>query len=127
MGIQILNKKTYTWRTGIAYFSVDRSSPLGNPFFMDNESQRDEVCDKYEVWFYKMLEENVNESFLAHLQEIYEAALQSKEVALLCWCAPKRCHAETIKQFIEAKVRESRQRRMDIIREVINKNKNKET
>lgn len=124
MSIQILNKKTYTWRTGIAYFQVDRSSPLGNPFFMANESQRDEVCDKYEEWFYKMLEENVNEYFLAHLQEIYEAAYAGKEVALLCWCAPKRCHAETIKHFIETKVREKREHRIAQMRECLQKKEN---
>ena len=29
---------------------VDRTSPLGNPFFMNGEDKRDEVCDKYEAW-----------------------------------------------------------------------------
>lgn len=123
--MQILNKKTYTWRTGVSYFQVDRSSPLGNPFFMTNESQRDEVCDKYEEWFYKMLEENVNQHFLEHLQEIFEAAMEGKEVALLCWCAPKRCHAETIKRFIETKVREKRENRTERIKECIRNNKEK--
>lgn len=30
---------------------VDRTSPLGNPFYMTNESQRHEVCLKYANWF----------------------------------------------------------------------------
>jgi Domain of unknown function (DUF4326) len=29
---------------------IDRRTKWGNPFIMQNESQRDEVCDKYELW-----------------------------------------------------------------------------
>lgn len=30
---------------------VNRKSILGNPFYMKDESKRDEVCDKYEEYF----------------------------------------------------------------------------
>lgn len=30
---------------------VDRKSVLGNPYKMENESQRDKVCDLYETYF----------------------------------------------------------------------------
>jgi hypothetical protein len=30
---------------------VDRTSILGNPFYMKDESQRSVVCDKYEEYF----------------------------------------------------------------------------
>ena len=30
---------------------VDRASVLGNPFYMQNESQRDTVCNQYEFYF----------------------------------------------------------------------------
>ena len=39
-------KPQYEWQV-----KVDRSSVLGNPFYMGNESQRDKVCDKYEAYF----------------------------------------------------------------------------
>ena len=27
--------------------------------------------------------------------------IKEHDICLACWCAPKRCHAETIKKFIE--------------------------
>lgn len=99
--IRIENKKTYTWRAGVKYFPVDRSSPVGNPFFMKNESQRDSVCDKYEEYFHNMVEERVNKPFMEYLDKIHQAYLNDEAIVLLCWCAPKRCHAETIKKYIE--------------------------
>ena len=40
------SKPEHEWQV-----KVDRSSVLGNPFYMANESQRDKVCDKYETYF----------------------------------------------------------------------------
>lgn len=79
---------------------VDRSSVLGNPFYMSNESMRDEVCDKYQQYFDKKVTEKTDDEFMNELRRIYKLAKHSK-VYLACWCAPKRCHAETIKAFIE--------------------------
>jgi hypothetical protein len=75
---------------------VDRSSPLGNPFRMRSEAERDIVCDKYEKYFNEALldnEPNICQS-LANLRNILE---RYGKIELFCWCAPKRCHAETIK------------------------------
>ena len=30
---------------------IGRGSPLGNPFVMKSEADRDRVCDQYAVWF----------------------------------------------------------------------------
>lgn len=79
---------------------VDRSSVLGNPFYMSNESMRDAVCDKYQWYFDKKVIENTDDAFMNELRRIYKLAKHNK-VYLACWCAPKRCHAETIKAFIE--------------------------
>lgn len=52
--IEICNIKT----TRLEYpydFYIDRRSPLGNPFHMQNESQRDFVCDRYEQYFNDMI------------------------------------------------------------------------
>jgi len=76
-----------------------RGSALGNPFPMRNESQRDEVCDKYEVWFYEQLKAK-SPQMLRQLRIIYKEARKG-DVNLGCFCAPKRCHCETIKRFIE--------------------------
>ena len=77
---------------------VDRSSVLGNPFFMADEKQRDRVCDQYVVWLEKNKQENWSViSELLRLQELYK---KHGKLRLFCWCAPKRCHAETIRENI---------------------------
>ena len=77
-----------------------RGSALGNPFPMYNESQRDEVCDKYEVYFNQKVKIEKNKPMLAQLQFIQEEAKKG-DVNLGCFCAPKRCHCDTIKKYIE--------------------------
>lgn len=39
------------------------------------------------------------------LDRIIELA-KNNDITLLCWCYPKRCHAETIKRYIESKLEE---------------------
>lgn len=102
--IEICNLRTekpqYPWDVKVCR----RSSLLGNPFIMLNESDRDKVCDDYIKWITEQLapggkDRKVIEELL-HLQKLYE---QHGKLRLFCWCAPKRCHAETIKSLIEGK------------------------
>ena len=98
--IRIVNLRTYRAIKGEVLIKVDRSSVLGNPFFMHNESERDLVCEQYEDYFNKQISKR-NADFINALRNIYKVA-QTHDVALGCWCYPKRCHAETIKKFIES-------------------------
>ena len=75
-------------------------SILGNPYFMKNEGLRDEVCKKYELYFYNQIAKN-NQAFLNELRNLYKIHRKYGKLRLFCWCAPKRCHAETIKAFLE--------------------------
>ena len=65
---------------------VDRQSIWGNPFIMRNDSdeERNRVCDAYEKW----LQER------PAMIDRAKRELRGKDLA--CWCAPKRCHAETL-------------------------------
>jgi hypothetical protein len=87
-------KPTQVWQV-----KVDRSSVLGNPFYMATENQRDEVCLKYETYFKKKLDSDVR--FREELRRLYRIHRDYGKLELFCWCAPKRCHAETIKKFLE--------------------------
>lgn len=73
---------------------IDRQSPLGNPFRMRNESERDLVCDKYTIYFNENLKDN---ECLLRLINLYK---QYGRLRLFCWCAPRRCHGETIRDYI---------------------------
>lgn len=78
---------------------VDRTSPLGNPFVMHEESERDQVCDQYEKYFNEQIKDK-NSAFVQELRRLYKILKKHNKLQLYCWCAPKRCHAETIKKFL---------------------------
>lgn len=107
----------------------DRTSVLGNPFEMIIESERDAVCDAYRqhlnnvvvkkqdtiasIWscsdqFNVLVSDKFDEhraardSMLAELKRLYYKA-HSVQTTLLGWCAPKRCHCETIRNFLQWK------------------------
>jgi len=80
---------------------VDRTSgsAIGNPFHMRNESERNLVCDRYRDWLHGKIDRN-DPRVLDELNRILDIVRQGKNVELLCWCAPKKCHAETIKAWL---------------------------
>jgi len=87
-------KVTHPWDV-----RVDRMTPLGNPFFMSNEQWRNFVCDKYERYFEEKIASDTSlQRAVEHLIEIYRTY---GKLSLFCWCAPNRCHAETLKRHIE--------------------------
>lgn len=70
---------------------VGRPSPFGNPFshLPDTTAQwhvptRDTAIDAFEAWVYTQPE----------LIERIRRELYGKD--LVCWCAPKRCHADVL-------------------------------
>ncbi len=77
-----------------------RGSALGNPFPMKNESERNLVCDKYEAYFREQIYVVKNSQMLAQCMHILDRAMKS-DVSLGCYCAPRRCHCDTIKTHIE--------------------------
>ena len=72
---------------------IDRGTPLGNPFYMYDESVRDAVCDKYASM-------PKSESWHDEIFRIRDLYIKHGKLRLFCWCAPKRCHGEYIKECI---------------------------
>jgi hypothetical protein len=72
------------------YVRCDRFSDFGNPFEMDKDGDRDEVCDNYE------------QHYLPFKPSIHKQLVKLKGKALGCWCAPLRCHCDTLKNLIDA-------------------------
>ena len=80
------------------------ASPLGNPFHLNdtnNDEKREMVCERYEGWFYEELFDSVIQAELYLLMGTYK---KYGKLNLFCWCAPKRCHAETIKTYLEKRL-----------------------
>lgn len=78
---------------------VDRSSILGNKFYMKNESERNKVCEEYEKYFNMQIRKNL--AFANEVKRLAYIHQKYGKLRLFCWCAPKRCHTETIKNYLE--------------------------
>lgn len=88
-------------RIGTGVQNVGRPTALGNPFFMKDESMRDEVCDQYEDWFQTKIDAQ-DPAVLGQLRKLWSIGKQSGVIKLGCYCAPRRCHADTIARFLQA-------------------------
>lgn len=63
---------------------VGRPSKFGNPFEIGKDGTRAEVIEKYERWIMTQPD----------LMEAARTELAGKN--LICWCAPKACHASIL-------------------------------
>ena len=77
---------------------VDRSTIFGNPIRMANETERNFSCDEYAKYF--LTESTNNPAFKAELDKLVELFAIHGKLNLFCWCAPNRCHGETIRAYI---------------------------
>ena len=79
---------------------VGRPSPLGNPFPLECEAERAQIIRDYEDW---LAEQLLDPRGAASIEIHRLAALaRTQDLCLVCWCAPKACHADIIKRTIEA-------------------------
>jgi hypothetical protein len=65
---------------------IDRSTRYGNPFVLDEDGDRDEVCDAYE------------RHYMPHKPSITDR-IESGELSgkvLVCHCYPRRCHGDCL-------------------------------
>ena len=67
---------------------IDRTTKWGNPFRIGRDGGRDEVCDKHAEWI------QTQPQLLAALGEL-------KGQRLGCWCAPLRCHGDTLAKLAD--------------------------
>ena len=78
---------------------------LGNPFWLNDESKREEVCGKFKIYLKKEFERG-NSKIHKRVHELVTIA-KEKDLELACFCqspsdvVKKRCHAESIKELIE--------------------------
>lgn len=70
------------------YKQIDRYSEFGNPFFLDSDGNRDQVCDGYIEYF-------------KHKRSLHNKISDLKGKVLGCHCAPLRCHGDYLKQLAD--------------------------
>lgn len=110
MPITVVNKyKTDIPKNDERYVYIGRGSALGNPFtHLDNQGKAEYKVESREIAvesYRKYLEEKIKSKDKAvcnELNRIYKLAM-NKEIYLVCYCAPKPCHGDVIKEIIEEK------------------------
>ena len=71
---------------------IGRPSIFGNPFEIGKDGDRDEVCDKYEIYVRDRIKKD----------RIFRNQIKNlKGKTLGCWCSPKRCHGEILIRLSE--------------------------
>lgn len=87
-------------------------SILSNPYKMAKEWQRPLVCNRYEVYFNAMINENIEwllennfdiskvKKFKNELNKLNMILKKYGQLCLWCHCHPLRCHGETIKNYL---------------------------
>lgn len=81
---KLYNKKLDKGKIPSEAVYIGRPSPWGNPWLMLNEKYRNAVCELYEEYLQE------------HPELIQQIKKQLKGKDLVCFCAPKRCHGDTI-------------------------------
>lgn len=79
---------------------VMRPSVLGNPFPMTRIQSREVAIAKYELWLRQQLMDPASLQSI-EIRRLAELHKQGNHIALLCCCAPLRCHAEIIASITE--------------------------
>jgi hypothetical protein len=73
---------------------VDRANKiLGNPFVCHDDALREGVCEMYA---------NIDKptEYWEEIERLKDIYLKHNKLNLFCWCAPKQCHAEYIRDAI---------------------------
>lgn len=88
---KVLNQRTATPEelAGAIYVGRGRGSVWGNPYPMtgDHEAERERVCSEFRTYAIERLRREPH----------WLDPLRGKD--LVCWCAPKQCHADILLQL----------------------------
>ena len=94
---------------------IGRGSPFGNPYsHMDGTTAiyrvdtREEAIENYRVWFHRERLNNV--IVYSRLNKMIAWLMRGGDINLVCTCAPKACHGDIIKQYLESVLYENNQR-----------------
>lgn len=99
--IKVVNQ----YKTGVGEY-IGRGNPLGNPFTHQQGTlaktivaTREEAVTRYRTWLIEQIQEN-NPAVVRELLRLLEIAKHG-DLYLRCFCAPKACHGDVIKECLE--------------------------
>ena len=92
-------------------FYIGRPSIFGNPYSHKDNSiadfivdSRNESIDLYRKYFYYRIESG-DKVFIDELDRMIDYYKEHGKLNISCFCAPKRCHGDIIKEYLENKLR----------------------
>ena len=92
-------KSAYVGRNKNITYTDVALTQLGNPFWMKSEAERGHVCDQY--WSMTLTKKFIERpEVCAAYEELIHHVRTEGSVTLVCHCAPKRCHAESIAKIV---------------------------
>ena len=86
---------------GAVVVYIGRPSPLGNPYKIGADGDRDEVIRRYRQWLEHALrfKPEVKKEFWR-----IKRLSMNNDIALQCWCSPLPCHGDVIKEMLDGLV-----------------------
>jgi hypothetical protein len=102
MAIYVVNKKYpegYDSRSGVVVY-IGRPSIFGNPY--QGGTREEQIAFYRGYWLDSM---GKHGGFRRAAENLLDIA-RTRDVYLVCWCAPKPCHGDIIKRWIEERLRE---------------------
>ena len=85
-------------------FRIDRNSPIGNPFNINQERNRKKVIIYFERFLKNVLKnpkDKESKPIIAYLNQIRNSLKKHGKVRLFCWCSPLPCHGDVIKKYLK--------------------------
>jgi hypothetical protein len=77
---------------------VGRPSPLGNPFVIGRDGTRAEVVATYRAWLRRQWRQGG--PVRDELERLVAQYRRDRQLTLLCWRAPRPCHADVIREAV---------------------------
>lgn len=97
--VVVVHKKSP--RRGYTVEYIGRPRTLGNPYPMQDATAKERkwVIDQYRAWLREQW--TAGGAVRAALEVLAERVRDGECIALECYCAPKACHGDVIKEAIE--------------------------
>lgn len=96
--VTVVNKYIPTDAKGTVVY-IGRPSVFGNPFPIDRNNDRDRVIADFTT--YMISQYARRGTFYTELEKLVARVRSGESLQLQCFCAPKPCHGDKIKGFIE--------------------------
>ena len=110
--IRVVNRWHKKKHPDVIRKKIDRKSPVGNPFKLEEGRTREDVIEAFEAfvnifWIahskigYELIYISNNyPSVKAWLLEVVDLYLEGKDIELQCSCKPKACHGDVLRELI---------------------------